>query len=133
MMIHSAICIKHRAFFDRAAELLNVHKVEDWYRVTRSDIAEIDNGNAVSSFGHIYQALRDIYPFTEWQPWRFAHIPKGFWDSKENQMLYFNYLEDKLEIYQSKDWYKIHIESWWFFFFGIIRSLCNWNVRKVLS
>ena len=42
--------------------------------------------------GSPFQALQAAYPEHEWLPWKFSNTPKGFWEKKENQKKFFDWL-----------------------------------------
>lgn len=47
------------------------------------------------------------YPEFEWLPWKFRMAPLGFWKTKDNQRLYFDWLKDQLQLSTMDDWYNI--------------------------
>jgi hypothetical protein len=51
--------------------------------------------------------LTAIYPEHEWIPWKFAKVPKNFWDSKENQRKFLQYTFTELGLKDMEDWYKV--------------------------
>ena len=51
--------------------------------------------------------ITSSYPNYQWLPWKFNQIPKGFWNDKNNVILYINWLGQKLKIKSMEDWYKV--------------------------
>jgi hypothetical protein len=98
-----------RNFFHWLSEKLNVHSLDDWYKIKKSDFTE----NGAAGLLHSYCSdspcigLSIAYPDTEWQPWRFEVMPHGYWNVPEYRMQYAEYLADKLEVMKMDDWYKI--------------------------
>jgi hypothetical protein len=39
-----------------------------------------------------------IYPEHDWLPWRFHHVPKGFWETEVNRRKYFDWIARKLGV-----------------------------------
>jgi hypothetical protein len=46
----------------------------------------------------IARPLMLVYPHTNWQPWRFDHVPHKFWNDIENHKNFIEYLEHALNI-----------------------------------
>ena len=71
-----------RAFFDALAIKLNIHKPEDWYRVTRKTVIQeggyfvpqyygsVTKGNFYSLTTLILLALQSVYPDIQWLPYK---------------------------------------------------------------
>ncbi len=51
--------------------------------------------------------LTNMVPSYEWLPWKFASVPKHFWDSKENQKWFLESARKELGIKEMQDWYDI--------------------------
>jgi hypothetical protein len=43
--------------------------------------------------------------------WMFEMAPKGFWQSKENEMKYFKWLEYELGVESIEDWYAVTLQQ----------------------
>jgi hypothetical protein len=49
-----------------------------------------------------------VYPSHDWLPWKFMRAAKGFWQSPDNQRLFFEYLTKEVKAWNSKeDWYQL--------------------------
>lgn len=59
-------------------EKLGIQKPEEWYRITRADLAKIDHPRLFRSQAEMVQFLRDIYPDINWDPNRMAWTTLGF-------------------------------------------------------
>ena len=42
--------------------------------------------------------LKTVYPNHNWLIWKFNYLPKGYWDNKDNEIEFMNWLGKKLEI-----------------------------------
>ncbi len=51
--------------------------------------------------------ISSIYPEYEWLPWRFSHVPNGYWDDMKNQRNFMDWVAGKLNFKNREDWYKI--------------------------
>ena len=61
----------------------------------------------IAIYGSLAKLLESIYPQYEWLPWRFSSLSPDFWNNKENQLKYINWLSQKLNIQSMEDWYKV--------------------------
>jgi hypothetical protein len=78
---------------------LEIKDPSDWYSISRHDV---DNHGGYSLLHHYYndhlgKALQTLYPNIEWQQWRFARVPTGYWDSMENQRKFMEYIGNRLD------------------------------------
>jgi hypothetical protein len=55
----------------------------------------------------VAKALMDLYPFEDWQFWRFGIIPKDY--CEENYIKYFQWLANELYIQHPWQWYTIKL------------------------
>jgi hypothetical protein len=98
-----------RKFFDWIAEILNIHELDDWYKLTARDIA-IHDGQGLLC-GHFNDspsnALISVYPETSWQAWRFQWTPRSYWRSLENRRNFLQWVADCEKICIEEDWYNI--------------------------
>ena len=51
--------------------------------------------------------IKSVYPDYKWLPWKFNHVPRGYWKDENNIKEYMNWLSQKLNIKTMEDWYKI--------------------------
>ena len=55
------------------------------------------------------QLLSTAFPNHKWYPWLFKHhqVPRYFWNSKQNQRWYLEWLRERLNFQSLEDWYSI--------------------------
>jgi len=87
---------------------LGYRKLEDWYGITREDF-EGNSGNQLIKFykGAPSAAVQDCFPDHDWQEWRFARVPIGFWQKKANRERYLQWLARRLKIRRPADWERV--------------------------
>eukprot|EP01114_Cavostelium_apophysatum_P001389 TRINITY_DN11199_c0_g1_i1.p1 TRINITY_DN11199_c0_g1~~TRINITY_DN11199_c0_g1_i1.p1 ORF type:complete len:588 (-),score=156.40 TRINITY_DN11199_c0_g1_i1:19-1782(-) len=94
-----------RQFLDKLGRQLKIKRWEDWYDKSRQDF--VDNGGwpLLHKYGdsHI-RALAAVYPEHKWQAWKFASVPKGYWDDDANVMQAVAALSEEIGIEQISDW-----------------------------
>jgi hypothetical protein len=57
--------------------------------------------------GSLTKALQAVYPDHKWEPWQFAKVEDGFWDSIENQREFLASLHTPLGIFELAQWYRV--------------------------
>ena len=108
------------------SEQLNIKTMEDWYNVSLEvkikklkKNLKIEHKDILRNYGntlikrnensHI-KLITSFYPNYHWLPWKFKHLPKGFWQDKQNhQRKYLDYLAKELNINDINDWYKVSV------------------------
>jgi hypothetical protein len=98
-----------RIFFDWIFDQLEMNDATDWYQIHQIDIIKLGGGALLRFYhdnSHI-RALTRIYPEIDWQPWRFSNVPKGHWENRENQLEFFDWIAEELNIQYSQDWYEL--------------------------
>eukprot|EP01122_Echinamoeba_exundans_P013192 TRINITY_DN5720_c0_g1_i1.p1 TRINITY_DN5720_c0_g1~~TRINITY_DN5720_c0_g1_i1.p1 ORF type:complete len:311 (+),score=40.76 TRINITY_DN5720_c0_g1_i1:75-1007(+) len=104
-----------RDFFDwTLREVLHRQSLEDWYQVKYRDLVQQlkQRGVPITAIqnycgGSFVNALKETYPAHEWQEWRFAKVPKGFWKDLDNRKRYFNWVGQQLKLQTREDWYGV--------------------------
>ena len=61
----------------------------------------------LTKYGDTLTLLLSIYPNYDWLPWKFNSLPKGYWNNKENQLKFTNWISKQLNIKSIEDWYNI--------------------------
>ena len=51
--------------------------------------------------------IKSVYPDYKWLPWKFNHVPRGYWKDENNIKEYMNWLSQKLNIKSMEDWYNV--------------------------
>jgi hypothetical protein len=46
-----------------------------------------------------------------WIPWRFALVPRGFWENINNQRIFFNHVANELGLTNMEDWYSVSAKT----------------------
>jgi hypothetical protein len=90
---------------------LNIKSPEDWYRVKSSDIKAVPGGERfLSAYDNsLHKMLSSLMPRFEWVPWNFEAVPRGFWNSIENQKQYLEWLAMELGIKKMDQWYSVQV------------------------
>ncbi len=89
------------------AHQLGFRTMRDWYRLTRRSMARNRGGGVIVLHWKMSPlcAVRDVFPEYDWQPWLFAQVPLGFWDSRRNRRKYVAWLGERLGCRRAEDWY----------------------------
>ena len=103
-----------RDFFDHLGRQLGYKSLDDFYKLSIDDVRN-HGGKILLDIlfdGSIHHALQSIYPEHEWYPWLFPqNVPTGFWNIKENQKRFMDWLGKKLKFTRLDDWYKITVRD----------------------
>jgi hypothetical protein len=112
-----------RKFMELARKELNIQTMDDWYKVSimvtkieifklkMKDWREIDRWGLLSQYeDSLYQLLVAMYPEHDWLPWRFALVPRIFWDDAKNQRKVLEWAGKQLGVKQFSDWYEITVK-----------------------
>eukprot|EP01118_Nematostelium_gracile_P003618 TRINITY_DN14186_c0_g1_i1.p1 TRINITY_DN14186_c0_g1~~TRINITY_DN14186_c0_g1_i1.p1 ORF type:complete len:232 (-),score=48.50 TRINITY_DN14186_c0_g1_i1:115-810(-) len=98
-----------REQFEGDASRLGFTSLEDWYNVTKNQLAELESKNIVNYHQDIISALNFAYPSHPFEFWRMYTIPKSLSENKENVKRLIEYVGDKLKVSRLDDWY--HVEK----------------------
>ena len=88
---------------------LNYRKPDDWYDVTSEDFIKHGGMTMLMTWAgnSPTRAVIENLPADEWQPWRFARVPRGFWKKLENRKAFMRSLGRALKIKTDADWRKL--------------------------
>jgi hypothetical protein len=102
-----------RNYFDWLALQFKFDTPEDWYGLKKTDILDRGGGRLLDDYynGSIARAICSIYPEFQWQPWRFTNVPSSFWRTLENQKIFMEWIEKKLEIKDPDGWIGVGTET----------------------
>ena len=89
------------------SEELNINKYDDWYNVTYNDIVNKHGKMIIEYYGTYTDLIIKSNPNYNWLPWKFKTITNGYFDDKENQNKYINWLSKELNINKYEDWYNV--------------------------
>ena len=89
-----------KAYLDWLGKKLGYHAVEDFYHLRKSDVVYNYGAGLIDSYygnspSALVMAVYRDYPFL---PWRFNVVPFGFWDKKENQHAYVEWLRRQVGV-----------------------------------
>ncbi len=76
----------------------------------------VSQGGGHGLLAHYYgnsliRALEQVYPEYHWQPWKFSKAPQRFWKDNRNEIEYFHWITQKLNISKLEDWYEISVKQ----------------------
>jgi len=77
-----------------AAKQLGVGKLDDWYKVTYTELNQTVPGRALMRvLGYSLQiVVAAVYPQHQWHPWQFVKSPHGFWAEGTSATNYMQWL-----------------------------------------
>jgi len=98
-----------RAIVDRAATMLNVKNLDDWYTITLNPFSPKALVSLVNYHysGNLPIALRDLYPEHPWKLFKFNFITKSHWFTEATRKSYLEEVARELKHQQFSDWYEI--------------------------
>jgi hypothetical protein len=99
-----------REFFDKFGKKMDYKMLDDFYNITAKGVKISGGGALLENLynNSLIEALKDVYPWNKWLAWRFLDSVKpGFWDSKDNQKDFLDYLGKQLGFKLMEDWYTI--------------------------
>ncbi len=87
---------------------VGIKKIDDWYDLTRKDFDK-HNGKQFIKFydGSPLAAVKDCIPRKLWDEWRFARVPRGFWNDAANRRRYIKWLGKRMGFKKPADWLQI--------------------------
>lgn len=95
-------------FFERLAVKLGLKEMDDWYKVTQTDMSRHGGSSLITYYyGSVSKALNDIYPEHNWIPWKFPSVNDGIWQDVTKHKEFFDWLGVKLGYKCIDDWYNI--------------------------
>jgi len=88
---------------------LKFHHQEDWYKINAAHFRQNRGRGLLEKYDWSpSKVVTSVYSDNKWQIWRFDNVPKGYWDHKDNQLEYLNWLKEILNFQSDDDWYKIN-------------------------
>jgi hypothetical protein len=104
-----------KKFFDDMMEKYKFKSLDDFYRVSPKYIIQNGGKSLLEKVfgGSLSKALQFVYPNHTWYPWLFKqqNLPNGYWDQKDNQKQFMNWLGKELGFQKMDDWYKLTREN----------------------
>lgn len=106
----------HTKYAILLGNILGYTKPEDWYNITHKNIKNNKGAGLLISYYKdspilfVLSVVKIIYPHYEWLEWKFNKTRNHFWDDKENQKIYINWLFEELGYEKTEDWYNIDVD-----------------------
>lgn len=86
---------------------LGIRELDDWYKVKSRDVMRHGGSSLLFHFGNsMCSMMSGVHPEVVWLPWRFSHVPRGYWESLENRRECLEWLGRRLGVKGMEDWYK---------------------------
>jgi hypothetical protein len=99
---------KQKSYMNWLGNELEYRKEEDWYQITKEQIASNYGGGLLFNYNHSpIKLVKAVFTDYEWLDWKFSSTPQGFWNDKKNHKGFMNWLGNELEYRKEEDWYKI--------------------------
>lgn len=102
----------HKKLFDQLGVKLGYTSMEDWYKVSVTDIRKHGGARTLQCYNDSPQmALYNIYPEHDWRSWEFTQVPRGYWGNAGNQRDFFDRPFKTLGYTCMDDWYNLTIDD----------------------
>jgi hypothetical protein len=97
---------------DWLGNTLGFKKPEDWYQLSATELVQ-HGGTTLYSRNQFsrFNLLKQAFPNVDWKPWCFGRVERGFWQSRENQRKYMDWLGNELAYSKMEDWYQIKTDD----------------------
>lgn len=96
-----------KEFVEWLGKELNYKCLHDWYGVKMEDILSRGGSYLLSRYQNSpFRLLQGVYEDHEWNFWRFPHA-FNFWEQRENQLKFLEWLGDRLGVKGMEGWYGI--------------------------
>lgn len=92
---------------------LGYESPEDWYAVTQARFSENKGRGLLATYFNDspQEAVRELYPDTELQPWRFTSVKQRHWQSASNRREYLLWLGQTLGFRADHDWQRLTADA----------------------
>lgn len=102
-----------REFLSRLAkEISKTDSLEGFYLLSYNHIRANGGGGLLTMYdSSLFKALQHLYPEHDWNPWKFSHGARKFWQSPRNQLAFFDWCAKKLNVQKPEDWYSVSVED----------------------
>ena len=89
--------------------------MNDYYRISPDDVIQYGGRALLEKVyeGSLSAALQSVYPEHKWYPWLFnkQKLMRGFWNDKQHQKQFLDWLGQELKYEHLDDWYNIRLED----------------------
>lgn len=100
-----------RQYMDWLEQKLGYQSETDWYKVQQTDFDNNYGSSLTAYMGGMLPVLKDYYLNFNWEPWLFCVAPNKSWQSLRTRKSFLKYLEKKLEIKSSEEWYDYNLTA----------------------
>ena len=111
------------------SQQLNIKEMSDWYNVTFTEIIRQGGHCLTIEYNTVAELLQAVYPEYQWDIYQFAKLPNGYFsqmlESSSLQEEFVKYLEKKLNITQTSDWYLVTTDQ--------IQKFMSVNLSQVMK
>jgi hypothetical protein len=98
----------HVEFFTRLSKKLGFTTLDDWYGISSNQICKNGGVTLLERYkGSPLKALEAVFPNHQWIAWKFHQVPRGYWNRKDNQRKFLDWLTKELQVNKNDDWYRI--------------------------
>eukprot|EP01125_Pyxidicula_operculata_P014080 TRINITY_DN466_c4_g1_i2.p1 TRINITY_DN466_c4_g1~~TRINITY_DN466_c4_g1_i2.p1 ORF type:complete len:346 (-),score=57.62 TRINITY_DN466_c4_g1_i2:30-1067(-) len=78
---------------------LSIKTRGEWYKITPKMIKENGGIKLLIKYNNSpIEILERFLPGDPWVPWKFKHVPRNYWSSKDNQLYYMEWLRKELDV-----------------------------------
>jgi very-short-patch-repair endonuclease len=105
----------HTKYAGWLGKILGYTIPEHWYNITHKHIKNNKGGGLLMSYYEdspilfVLTVVKLLYPEYEWLEWKFNKTRQYFWDNKENQKKYMEWLFNELKYEKIEDWYNVDV------------------------
>lgn len=99
---------------------LQFNKMEDWYKVTSTDFIKNGGKTLLNRFeGSPPKVITSVFPDHKWYMWKFGTVPMRYWEERENQKKYLEWLGVQLSFTSMDDWciFTFHISFFLIYYY----------------
>lgn len=98
----------HRKYAEWLATELGITNKDGWYEVTPLQVISNGGDRILKWYGGlISNMMQSIYPDYPWKVWRFHSVPRHYWEDKQHQTEFVEWLFTELNLSDWKDWYRV--------------------------
>jgi hypothetical protein len=97
-----------RRFLNWVGSQLGIQRMDEWYKVTPSQVCELGGTSLLDKYGgSLSAAIQGTFSDHIWQPWRFSKAPESIWSNTNTLAAFFQSAADELDIKGLDGWYKV--------------------------
>ena len=101
-----------RSYSDWFGETLGIKKLDDWYKISISDIESNIHSTLWYKYGYYLPSiLAAAYPEHHWKQWKFISVSNGYWNNDANLREFIQSVATELHIQKLEDWYRVSLKQ----------------------